>query len=164
MNFLFVDRSVSHADSSGWEKDRNKAKRQRNRVLMYLLFDPARNETKEGKKITSSAVSYISFRTSTSTRLLNVKRAMSFSAPSLVMEISRVSYRSKIVLSQRSKTPKFADRIRNLDRYNSDTQALSGRVCKFARRKVQTTRYRFISSFLLPDVRHWSNQSSIDPR
>lgn len=131
---------------------------------MYLLFDPARNERKEEKKTISSAVSYISFHTSTSTRLLNVKRAMSFSSPSLVMEISRVSYRSKIVLSQRSKTPKFADRIRNLDRYNSDTQALSGRVCKFARRKVQTTRYRFISSFLLPDVRHWSNQSPIDPR
>lgn len=27
MNFLFVDRSVSHANSSGWEKDRNKAER-----------------------------------------------------------------------------------------------------------------------------------------
>lgn len=27
MNFLFVDRSVSHADSNGWEKDRNKAER-----------------------------------------------------------------------------------------------------------------------------------------
>lgn len=67
---------------------------------MYLLFDPARNERKEEKKTISSAVSYISFHTSTSTRLLNVKRAMSFSSPSLVMEISRVSYRSKIVLSR----------------------------------------------------------------
>lgn len=87
----------------------------------------------------------------------------------LFLSISRNGNFSRLVPFQdriisRSKTPKFADRIRNLDRYNSDTQALSGRVCKFARRKVQTTRYRFISSFLLPDVRHWSNQSPIDPR